>query len=138
VLLDAPSDAPIMREEIFGPVLPVVPWTEREEVLAIVQHNPQPLATYIFSDDSASQRFFRERIAFGGGCINHCLLHFVNPALPFGGVGSSGMGRYHGQRTFDLFSHQKGMVHGSTLIDPALQYPPYTSFKERLLRWVLG
>jgi aldehyde dehydrogenase (NAD+) len=137
VLLDVPLDAPVMQEEVFGPVLPVITWTDREEVLAIVQRNPQPLATYLFSDDTVTQRFFRERIAFGSGCINHCFLQFGVPDLPFGGVGRSGMGHSHGRRTFDLFSHQKGIVQASTLIDPGIQYPPYTAFKERVLRWVL-
>lgn len=130
-------DSPVMREEIFGPVLPVIPWSEREEVLAVVQRNPQPLAAYIFSTDRKAQQYFRERIAFGGGCINHCILQFGPHALPFGGVGSSGTGRYHGRCTFEAFSNRKGMVHASTLIDPGLQYPPYTSFKEKVLRWVL-
>ncbi len=131
------TDMPVMQEEIFGPVLPVIGWREREEVPAIVERNPTPLATYLFSRDGSAIRYFRERIAFGGGCINHCLLHFGNPDLPFGGVGTSGMGRYHGRRSFDLFSHHKGIVRGSTRFDPALQYPPYSGMKERILRWFL-
>ena len=137
VLVDVPLDSPPMREEVFGPVLPVVPWTEREELLDIVQRNPFPLATYIFSNDRKAQRYFTERIAFGGGCINHALLHFGNPQLSFGGVGTSGMGRYHGKHSFDLFSHHKGLVTASTLIDHGLQEPPYTTMKERVLRRLL-
>lgn len=132
----SPEDT-VMRDEIFGPVLPVIPWTEREEVLATVARNPHPLAAYIFSNDREAQRFFREQIAFGGGCINHCMLHFGPLELPFGGVGRSGMGRYHGRSTFDLFSNRKGMVHASTLIDHGLQDPPYTKLKEKILRRVL-
>ena len=134
VLVHVPLDNPVLKEEIFGPVLPVIPWTDREEVIAITQRNPQPLATYIFSNDSGTQEYFRERIAFGGGCINHCMLHFGVPDLPFGGLGNSGMGRYHGRATFDLFSARKGMVHASTLLDHGLQEPPYTTFKEKVLR----
>jgi len=137
VLLDVPIGSAVLKEEIFGPVLPVVPWTEPEEVIAAAQRNPQPLSTYIFSNDRATQRFFRERIAFGGGCINHCMLHFAPHDLPFGGVGNSGVGRYHGRGTFDLFSARKGMVHASTLVDHGLQEPPYTTFKEKVLRWFL-
>jgi len=137
VLTNVALDSPVMREEIFGPVLPVISWSEPEEVLAITRRNPNPLAAYIFSSDRSAQRFFRERIAFGGGCINHCLLQFGPDDLPFGGVGNSGMGRYHGKSTFDLFSNRKGIVHASTLIDPGLQEPPYTRMKERILRWVL-
>lgn len=138
VLTNVSLESPVMREEIFGPVLPVIPWSEPEEVLRIVRRNPHPLATYIFSSEAKSQRFFRERIAFGGGCINHGLLQFGPEELPFGGVGNSGMGRYHGRSSFDLFSNRKGLVHASTLIDPGLQDPPYTRLKERILRWALG
>jgi acyl-CoA reductase-like NAD-dependent aldehyde dehydrogenase len=96
VMTEIPPDAALMREEIFGPVLPVIPWREREEVLAFVRRNPQPLAAYIHSKDRSAQQWFTERIPFGGGCINHAMLQFGNPALPFGGVGTSGMGHYHG------------------------------------------
>lgn len=137
VLGEVAADAPVMHEEIFGPVLPVIGWTEPEEVASIVQRNPYPLATYIFSNDRKRQTWFRERIAFGGGCINHCMLQFAPQGMPFGGIGTSGMGRYHGRYSFDLFSHQKGIVQGSTLIDPGVQYPPYTALKEKVLRWVL-
>jgi aldehyde dehydrogenase (NAD+) len=137
ILTDVPLDSPPMQEEIFGPVLPVLPWSEREEVLSIVARNPHPLALYVFSNARRTQRYFTENIAFGGGCINHCMLQFGNPHLTVGGVGNSGMGRYHGKATFDLFSHHKPIVHGSTLIEPGIQYPPYTPFKEKVLRWVL-
>ena len=137
VLTDVPLDGPPMQEEIFGPVLPVIPWTEREEVLAITRRNSHPLATYVFSSDREAQRYFTEEIPFGGGCINHCMLQFGNPELTLGGVGNSGMGRYHGRATFDLFSHHKSLVHASTLIEPGIQYPPYAPWKERILRWVL-
>lgn len=135
VLSDVSLDSPVMKEEIFGPILPVIPWTEKEEVLATVARNPHPLAAYVFSNDRNAQRFFTDRFPFGGGCINHCLLHFGNPELTFGGVGNSGMGRYHGKATFDLFSHHKGLVHASTLFEHGLQFPPYTSLKERIIRW---
>ena len=137
VLIDVPLDSPPMREEIFGPVLPVLTWTEKEEVLAIVRRNPFPLSAYVFTSNNATARYFTERIPFGGGCVNHCLLQFGNPHLPFGGVGTSGMGRYHGQGSFDAFSHQKSLVTSSTLIDPGVQYAPYSARKEKVLRWVL-
>ncbi|HRD52756.1 MAG TPA: aldehyde dehydrogenase family protein [Flavobacteriales bacterium] len=137
VLTKVNLDSPVMREEIFGPVLPVIPWNEPEEVLAIARRNPFPLAAYIFSGDRKAQQFFRERIAFGGGCINHCFLQFGPEELPFGGVGFSGMGRYHGRYTFDLFSNRKGVVKASTWIDHGLQEPPYSKLKERILRLLL-
>jgi aldehyde dehydrogenase (NAD+) len=138
VLTEVPTDARCMQEEIFGPVMPVLSWTEREEVLAHVARNPHPLAAYIFSSDRDTQQYFTERIAFGGGCINHCMLHFGHAELPFGGVGNSGMGRYHGRQGVLLFSNQKGLVHASTLIEHGLQQPPYSPWKERVLRWVVG
>jgi aldehyde dehydrogenase (NAD+) len=138
VLTDVPAEAGCMREEIFGPVLPVLPWTEREEVLAQVARNPHPLAAYIFSSDRGAQRYFSERIAFGGGCINHCMLHFGHTEMSFGGVGTSGMGRYHGRQGLLQFSNQKNLLHASTLIEHGLQQPPYNSWKERVLRWVVG
>lgn len=136
VLVSVDLGAQVMREEIFGPVLPVIPWREREEIVPLIERNPHPLAAYFFSGDRKAQRWFRENIACGGGCINHCMLQFGSSDLPFGGVGRSGMGRYHGRAGFDLFSNRKGLVHASTLVDPGLQYPPYSRLKERLLRWV--
>ena len=137
VLARVSLESPPMREEIFGPVLPVLPWSEPEEVITITQRNPWPLAAYIFSNDHKTQRYFTERIGFGGGCINHTMLQFGAPDLPFGGVGTSGMGRYHGHHSFERFSNVKGIAKGSTWLDHRLQFPPYTSLKERLLRWVL-
>lgn len=138
LLTDVSLDAPPMREEIFGPVLPVLPWREREEVLLIVQRNPFPLACYTFSKSEDTIRFFNERIAFGGGCVNQTLAHFGNPDLPLGGIGTSGLGRYHGRAGFETFSHAKSVVRSSTWIDPGVQYPPYTSGKYSILRKVLG
>ncbi|MBL7951444.1 MAG: aldehyde dehydrogenase family protein [Flavobacteriales bacterium] len=137
VLTDVKLDSPVMSEEIFGPVLPVIPWTEREEVITITRRNPFPLAAYIFSNDERSRRWFLDRIPSGGACINHCMLQFGNSALPFGGLGTSGMGRYHGRHSFDLFSHQRGVVNASTLVDHGLQEPPYTKLKEQILRQAL-
>lgn len=139
LLTDVPLNGKVMHEEVFGPVLPVVPWKEPEEVLAVVARNPTPLALYVFSRNRTVQRRFTEHIAFGGGCINHCLLHFGNPQLPFSGVGTSGMGRYHGKRSFEVFSHLQGMVSASRLLpEPGVQYPPYSTGKEKVMRWVMG
>ncbi len=137
VMTDVSLDSRSMREEIFGPVLPVLGWTEREEVLDRVGRNPFPLAAYVYSSDREAQQYFTSRIQAGGMCINHGMLQFGNSALPFGGVGTSGMGRYHGRASFDLFSHHKSVVSAATFIDHGLQYPPYGQGKERVLRWVL-
>ena len=138
VLTAVSLECAVMQEEIFGPVLPVIPWKEPEEALAIVARNPTPLALYVFAKSRAVQRYFTGRIAFGGGGINHCLLHFGNLHLPLGGVGTSGMGRYHGRRSFELFSHYQGLVRASAFPEPGIQYPPYSGWKEKVLRWVMG
>ncbi|MCC7502873.1 MAG: aldehyde dehydrogenase family protein [Flavobacteriales bacterium] len=138
VLSDIALDSPVMREEVFGPILPVIPWKEKEEVLAIVRRNPFPLSTYIFTNDRSTERFFVNHVAYGGGCVNHCMLHFGNERLPFGGIGNSGQGHYHGRYSFERFSHAKGIVRSSTWIDPGVQYPPYSHLKEKVLHWVLG
>lgn len=138
VLTEVPLDSAVMREEVFGPVLPVIPWNEPEEARAIISRNPTPLALYIFSKNRRTQRLFTAGIPFGGGCVNHCLLHFGHPHLPFGGVGTSGMGRYHGHYGFNLFSHYKGLVRAGRLPEPGIQYPPYATWKEKVLRWVMG
>lgn len=138
LLTEVPLDSPVMQEEIFGPVLPVIPWKEPEEALTVIARNPTPLACYLFSKRKETERLFMEKVAFGAGCINHCMLHFGNPQLSFGGVGTSGMGRYHGKRTFEVFSHYKGLVKASAFPEPGIQYPPYSTWKERVLRWVMG
>ncbi|MBP8823274.1 MAG: aldehyde dehydrogenase family protein [Flavobacteriales bacterium] len=138
LLTEVPLDSPVMQEEIFGPVLPVIPWTAPEEALAVIARNPMPLACYTFSKRKETQRLFMMNVAFGAGCINHCMLHFGNPQLTFGGVGTSGMGRYHGKRSFELFSHHKGVVTAGALPEPGIQYPPYSTWKEKVLRWVMG
>lgn len=136
VLIDVSLDSAVMREEIFGPVLPVLPWREPDEVEAIIARNPTPLALYVFSNDSAVQRRFTQHIAFGGGCINHCMLHFGDTYLPFGGVGRSGMGSYHGKTGFDRFSHYKGIVKAGSVPEPGVHYPPYADWKLKLVRRV--
>lgn len=131
-------DSALMKEEIFGPILPVIPWKDLDEVLKIVRRNPFPLSTYVFTKDRDTERFFTERIAFGGGCVNHCMVHFANEELPFGGIGHSGMGRYHGRQSYELFSHRKSMVRSSTFLDPGVQYAPYSAFKRKVLKWATG
>ncbi len=126
VMCDVMVDDKIMEEEIFGPVLPVLTYTEIDEVCEIVAGLPQhPLACYVFSESRAFQRELIDRLQFGGGCINHCLQHVANPNLPFGGVGASGMGRYHGFAGFECFSHPKGILKAATWFDVSLPYPPY-------------
>ncbi|MEA3279125.1 MAG: aldehyde dehydrogenase [Thermodesulfobacteriota bacterium] len=116
----------VMGEEIFGPVLPVMEYNNFDEILDIITKLPQhPLACYIFSESKTVQRELISRIQFGGGCINHCIQHLVNPDLPFGGVGKSGIGSYHGFNGFECFSHKKSVLKAASWLDLPLIYPPY-------------
>jgi aldehyde dehydrogenase (NAD+) len=129
---NAKMDDPLMQEEIFGPILPILTWQNREEVVQIVRQHRFPLACYIFSSDDRVADYFIERLEFGGGCVNNCMAHLANPDLPFGGVGFSGMGRYHGHHSFDAMSHTKSLLKTATWLDPSLRYPPYSDKK---LKW---
>ena len=115
----------VMREEIFGPILPLLEYESLEQALGEIESRAKPLALYFFSSDQEKIRSVLNRLSFGGGCINDTLVHLANPKLPFGGVGESGIGRYHGKYSFDTFSHQKGVVERSFWGDVALRYPPY-------------
>lgn len=116
----------VMKDEIFGPILPVLEYKSFDEIYAIVAKLPQhPLACYIFSQSTDVQNKLISNIQFGGGCINHCINHLVNPNLPFGGVGESGIGAYHGYEGFKRFSHQKSILKAASWPDLPLIYPPY-------------
>jgi aldehyde dehydrogenase (NAD+) len=130
-------ESPIMREEIFGPVLPILAVDDVGEAIRFVTDRPKPLALYVFTeDDAVAERVLTETTS-GGACVNATVFHFAVPGLPFGGVGESGMGAYHGRAGFETFSHRKGVLAKSTKLDPSLAYPPYAGLKGRLLRKVL-
>lgn len=116
---------PLMQDEIFGPILPSIEISSVEDAISIIKQFEKPLALYLFSKNYEAQQKVLKRVSFGGGCINDTLSHFVNSDLPFGGVGNSGLGAYHGKFSFDTFSHQKGIVHKVTWPDVPLRYPPY-------------
>lgn len=116
---------PIMTEEIFGPILPVVRYKTIDEAIEIISKNPDPLAMYVFSDDRAVQDTLLNRVQFGGGCINDTLLHLSNEHLPFGGRGTSGIGNYHGRYSIEAFTHEKAILHSRTFFDLMLKYPPF-------------
>ncbi|MEZ4751156.1 MAG: aldehyde dehydrogenase [Bdellovibrionota bacterium] len=116
---------PVMQDEIFGPILPVLEYEDLEEAISQIQAHPKPLSLYFFSKDTAKQEAVLKRVSFGGGCINDTLMHLANPHLPFGGVGNSGMGRYHGKYSFEAFSHYKSVLNKSFLVDIPLRYQPY-------------
>ncbi|MDY0396502.1 aldehyde dehydrogenase [Virgibacillus halophilus] len=116
-------DSPIMQEEIFGPLLPVITFHKLSEVIEILKTKGKPLALYYFGEDEQSQQQVIENVSFGGGCINDTLYHLANPYLPFGGVGESGMGAYHGKYSFETFSHSKSIMKQTTKFDVGLRYP---------------
>lgn len=125
ILIDAKETDPVMQEEIFGPILPVLPYETLDEAVSFVNARPKPLAFYFFSKESSNKEKVLNEISFGGGCINDTLVHLMSPDLPFGGVGESGIGAYHGKHSYDLFSHRKSVVKKPFFADVALRYPPY-------------
>jgi aldehyde dehydrogenase (NAD+) len=137
VLRDIHLDDKAMSEEIFGPVLPVLEYSDFDDIYKVIAQLPQhPLAFYIFSESRKVQQELIARIQFGGGCINNCIMHIVNSYLPFGGVGQSGMGAYHGFHGFERFSHKKSIFKSATWIDLPLLYAPYRD-KIKLLRLIM-
>lgn len=126
-------DRPIMQEEIFGPLLPVIEFESLDDVIVTVNHHPKPLALYFFTQDRKRERYVIDNTSFGGGCINDTVVHLATSYMPFGGVGESGMGGYHGKASFDTFSHRKSILKKSTLLDIPLRYPPYKD-KLKLLK----
>ncbi|MEP6928073.1 MAG: aldehyde dehydrogenase [Ginsengibacter sp.] len=125
ILIDISLDDDVMKEEIFGPVIPVLSFTTTEEAMNIVQQNENPLAFYLFTKNENTEEEWMQKIPFGGGCINNTVWHFTNEHLPFGGIGNSGTGAYHGKNTFNVFTHAKPVLKSSTLLDPSLKYPPF-------------
>ncbi len=134
VLRGADPESPIMQEEIFGPILPVIPVDSVDEAITFVNERDKPLALYVFSKDGAVTDRVLQRTSSGGVCVNATLFHVAAPELSFGGVGESGMGAYHGKASFDVFSHMKPVLKKANKPDPDLAYPPYTEKKEKLVR----
>lgn len=134
VVLDPAPDSPLMQEEIFGPILPIITVAEMHEAIQFAASRPKPLALYVFSKSSAAQDAVVERVSAGSVCINDAVIFMVSPELPFGGVGNSGMGRYQGYFGFETFSHMKAIMHRSFRLDAPLRYPPYTEGKEKIMR----
>lgn len=127
-------DAKIMKEEIFGPILPILVYDDRQTVFETIRSLDKPLALYLFTDDRAFEKQVIERLSFGGATFNDTIMHFASRTLGFGGVGASGMGRYHGVHSFEAFSHQKGVLKRAKWIDLWFRYHPFTKTKEALLR----
>jgi aldehyde dehydrogenase (NAD+) len=134
VLRRVSPDSPAMRDEIFGPVLPVLTVGSCDEAIDFVNAREKPLALYVFANDPEVARTVVERTSSGGVCVNGTILHISNSAQPFGGVGESGMGAYHGRHTFETFSHRKAVMTRGLRFDPKLMYPPYSERKTKLMK----
>lgn len=131
-------DSPIMQEEIFGPILPMITYTDIETCIKYIVGQPRPLALYLFTSDAKLEKRVLSACSFGGGCINDTIIHIATSYMPFGGVGASGMGSYHGKQSFDAFTHYRSIVKKATWFDMPVRYRPYTSLKRRLLRLFLN
>ncbi len=131
------ADAKIMQDEIFGPILPILTYTSKEEALAIIQKNPNPLAFYVFTENKTDEQYWLTNVPSGGACVNNATMHITNHDLPFGGRGYSGTGGYHGKLSFDTFTHTKSVLKTPTWIDPGFKYPPYKG-KAWLLKRLIG
>ena len=136
VLTGVPVDSPAMQQEIFGPVLPVLPYEKLDDCIDFIRSRPKPLALYIFSENKMNQEKVLNSCSFGGGCINDTVIHLASSHMSFGGVGESGMGSYHGKKSFDTFTHYRSVLKQGKL-DVKLRYFPYKSGKEKIIRMIL-
>lgn len=139
-LIEEPAlDSPVMKEEIFGPILPILTYESQSDIEDVINRYEKPLAFYIFSENKSFAKKLIKTYSFGGGCINDTVVHFSNKRLPFGGVGHSGIGAYHGQLSFDIFSHHKAIVKKGNWLDLPMRYAPYkgklASIK-KVLDWI--
>ena len=139
ILTECSWDSPVMTQEIFGPVLPVMEFSDLGAVLAKLRERPKPLAVYLFTRDAELQERVISNTQSGGVCINDTILQILGNDLPFGGVGESGMGSYHGRASFDCFSHKRTVLRRSLVVDPKFRYPPpgvSLQWLKRLLRFL--
>ncbi len=137
VIKDVNPDDPIMQEEIFGPVLPVIDFENFDEVYGIIEQHPKPLATYIFSGSKKLIREFLMKTQSGNASVNETVMQIASPYLPYGGIGPSGIGRYHGKKSFETFSNMRSVLVKSNLLDIWLRYPPYSKFKTSIVSFLM-
>lgn len=137
ILTDVTWDDAVMQEEIFGPILPILTFSQLDEALEQINAHPHPLAFYLFSENKKTIQHVTESCAFGGGCINDTIIHLATTNMGFGGTGASGMGAYHGKTGFDTFSHYKSIVDKKTWLDLPMRYQPYTKLYDKLVRMFL-
>lgn len=137
-LIDEPDEnSLLMQEEIFGPVLPIISYQKLDEAIEKIKSRPKPLALYLFANDKTIEQNILSQISYGGGCINDTIVHLSNFALPFGGVGNSGMGHYHGKYSFDTFSHMKSILKKYNWLDVPVRYHPYTLQKLKMIKKII-
>lgn len=137
VLIDVTPEEPVMLEEIFGPILPVLTYRNVDEAEKFILERKKPLAFYLFTEDKEVQNRFMNHISFGGGCINDTIMHLTSSEMGFGGVGYSGMGSYHGRKSFECFTHEKSILDKATWIDVPMRYQPHAESKWALIKWLL-
>lgn len=137
IITDVSSEDPVMQEEIFGPVLPVITYSDISEVWSIISRNPKSLSAYLFTTSRKLTKEFLSKTQSGSVAVNDTIMQIASPHLPFGGIGPSGMGRYHGRKSFETFSNMKSVMVKSNLVDIPVRYPPYTALKEKLLKLLL-
>lgn len=136
ILPESDFDHEIMEEEIFGPILPIIGYQKLDDIIKKIKDKPKPLTCYIFTEDKYIANKIIAEISYGGGCVNDVVIQFANHHMPFGGVGNSGMGAYHGKFSFDAFSHKKGIVKNKTFIDIPIRYAPFSEKKLKILKWL--
>ena len=132
LLTDVSWDSAVMQEEIFGPLLPILPYRKLDDAIREIQARPKPLALYLFTQSKETEVRVMREVSFGGGCVNDTILHLATPHMPFGGVGESGMGGYHGKYSFDTFSHVKSVLKRWKKPDVPLRYAPY----DGKMKWI--
>ena len=132
ILTDVSWDSPVMQEEIFGPILPILTYRKLDDAIAMIRQKPKPLALYLFTQNRETENRVLSEVSFGGGCVNDTILHLATPHMPFGGVGESGMGGYHGKFSFDAFSHRKSILRRWSRPDIPLRYAPY----DGKMKWI--
>lgn len=137
VMVDVTPEDAVMQEEIFGPVMPIIEVPSVKEAYEFVKERPEPLALYLFTSSKKVEEKFLKTVKFGGGCVNDTIIHLATSAMSFGGVGNSGMGSYHGKKSFETFSHEKSIVKKYTWMDLPMRYQPYKKFYEKLIRMFL-
>lgn len=131
-------DEKIMQEEIFGPIIPIIIYKNKSEIFEIIDKNKNPLALYLFTDNNSFEKEIIEKVSFGGGCVNDTIIHCTSDGLPFGGIGRSGIGNYHGKASFDAFSHKKSVVKSKKFADISMKYPPFNEKKLELIKKVFN